>query len=180
MTANKSTVEYWLKNIVIDLDLCPFARLPYKRGVIRLSESLEIEEDERFDVVFDEVELLLNSSASVLQTTLLFFPELKISFENFYEECLDLQEMLDEANLKERMLLVCFHPDFRFENAPADDVGNLVNRSPYPLIHLIRATDFKGALANPNDGEIIANNNYEKLKKMDLEELEKLFYYLKW
>ena len=50
MTA-KSTVEYWLKNIVIDLDLCPFARLPYKRGVIRLSESLEVIEDERFDAV---------------------------------------------------------------------------------------------------------------------------------
>lgn len=175
----KSLVDYWLKNIVIDLDLCPFARLPYKRGVIRFSESEEVEEDERFDAVFDEVELLLNSDSSELQTTLLFFPHLKISFENFYEECLDLQEMLDEADLKERMLLICFHPDFRFENARADDVGNLVNRSPYPLIHIIRASEFKGALANPNDGEIIANNNYEKLKKMNLMELKKLFYYLK-
>ncbi|MBY0413322.1 MAG: DUF1415 domain-containing protein, partial [Bdellovibrionales bacterium] len=91
----------------------------------------------------------------------------------------DLEGLIEEANLSDVFQLVAFHPKFVFEKTDFSERGNLVNRSPYPTLHILRSEEIARALKNPKDGEIISFNNDQKLNEMSEEEIDKLFYFLK-
>ena len=95
-------------------------------------------------------------------------PELgiKVSYlEKFIEdESLDIQ-------------IVCFHPEFKFESLEDEDRANFVNRSPFPMIHILRKSEVQRA-AQIKGGENISFINEKKLKSMSVEEFKKVFSYL--
>lgn len=179
MKSTLELLEYWLKCIVIDLDLCPFARIPYQKKLIRLSECLDGSEQGQYEFFLAELDLLSETPKSEIATSIVSFVHGAKSFYDFYDFFGDIEAMLEEAGLSHIFQIVCFHPGFHFKGQHPNNPGNLVNRSPFPVIHIIRSEDFNKALMNPEDGEVISYNNNQKLMSMDQSEIEKLFYYLK-
>jgi len=55
--------------------------------------------------------------------------------------------------------LASFHPDYCFEGAPDDDAANYTNRSPYPMLHLIREQSLEEALEQFDQAELIPERN---------------------
>lgn len=190
MKNSMELMNYWLKEVVIGLDLCPFARIPYKKGLIRvvecsagkLSEQVNANDEIEAEMVnffIEELEFLNESSPQEVSTTLISFPYDQKNFLDFNDFVGDLEYLIEEAGLDDTYQLVGFHPDFYFASEDMDSRANYVNRSPFSVVHILRVEDFKSALSNPKDGEIISINNENKLKEMSKEELDKIFFYLK-
>jgi hypothetical protein len=67
-----------------------------------------------------------------------------------------------------------FHPDYLFADAPADASSHYTNRSPFPILHLIREESLEAALEKfPNPENIPLRNvkHAEKLGKMFFQKL---------
>lgn len=175
-----SLTKYWLENIVLGLDLCPFARIPYQKGQIRVVECTEASEEGQFGFFLEELDYLHQSEATDVSTTIIAYPLGSQNFNEFNDFVGDLESMLEEAELSDVFQLVAFHPKFVFVDTEFDHLGNYVNRSPFPILHILRSEEIARALKNPRDGEIISFNNDKKLHEISRETLNQLFYYLKW
>ena len=168
---NQTMIEQtqeWLEKVVVGLNLCPFAKAPYENAKIELIAGAL---NELEDMVETSLEKL---NQDVFETSLLIFKD-QIDFESFYQLSAGLEAALEEAGLEEFFQIVVFHPDFVFEGLDANDRANLVNRSPYPTIHILKTASMNALNLEPGQGEKISLANEEQLNSLTLESLQKLY-----
>lgn len=164
----------WLEKAVIGLNLCPFAKPPHVKNLVRISVSQARHLDGFLEDLDRELQLLGDTPADELETTLLVHPTLFPDFDTF-NQMLDIADAAVVDNGLEGIVQIApFHPDFQFEGTDSDDIGNYTNRSPYPTLHLIREDSIaKAAQAFP-DASVIFERNIALLEKMGHEGWDKL------
>ncbi|EGY59958.1 MULTISPECIES: DUF1415 domain-containing protein [unclassified Neisseria] len=164
----------WLEKAVIGLNLCPFAKAPHVKNLVRISVSQARHLDGFLEDLDRELQLLGDTPADELETTLLVHPTLFPNFDTF-NQMLDIADAAVVDNGLEGIVQIApFHPDFQFEGTDSDDIGNYTNRSPYPTLHLIREDSIaKAAQAFP-DASAIFERNIALLEKMGHEGWDKL------
>ena len=164
----------WLQKAVIGLNLCPFAKAPHVKNLVRISVSQARHLDGFLEDLDRELQLLGDTPADELETTLLVHPTLFPDFDTF-NQMLDIADAAVVDNGLEGIVQIApFHPDFQFEGTNSDDIGNYTNRSPYPTLHLIREDSIaKAAQAFP-DASAIFERNIALLEKMGHEGWDKL------
>lgn len=164
----------WLEKAVIGLSLCPFAKAPHIKNLVRISVSQARHLDGFLEDLDSELQLLGDTPANKLETTLLVHPTLFPDFDTF-NQMLDIADAAVVDNGLEGIVQIApFHPDFQFEGTDSDDIGNYTNRSPYPTLHLIREDSIaKAAQAFP-DASAIFERNIALLEKMGHEGWDKL------
>lgn len=175
--APRDLIVYWLEEIIIGLELCPFAKIPYKNGLVRIKECEAETQIEQVEAFLDELEHLQQTPSSKLSTTILVYTKNTENFLDFSDFVGLCEELLEEAGLLEHFQLVVFHPGFYFEGANPDEIANYVNRSPFPTIHLLRNAEIEMAKAR-SDGMDVSEKNRVMLNALDKSKVEKLFYYL--
>lgn len=164
----------WLEKAVIGLNLCPFAKAPHVKNLVRISVSQARHLDGFLEDLDRELQLLGDTPVDELETTLLVHPTLFPDFDTF-NQMLDIADAAVVDNGLEGIVQIApFHPDFQFEGTDSDDIGNYTNRSPYPTLHLIREDSIaKAAQAFP-DASAIFERNIALLEKMGHEGWDKL------
>ena len=164
----------WLEKAVIGLNLCPFAKAPHVKNLVRISVSQARHLDGFLEDLDRELQLLGDTPADEPETTLLVHPALFPDFDTF-NQMLDIADAAVVDNGLEGIVQIApFHPDFQFEGTDSDDIGNYTNRSPYPTLHLIREDSIaKAAQAFP-DASAIFERNIALLEKMGHEGWDKL------
>ena len=164
----------WLVKAVIGLNLCPFAKAPHVKNLVRISVSQARHLDGFLEDLDRELQLLGDTPADELETTLLVHPTLFPDFDTF-NQMLDIADAAIVDNGLEGIVQIApFHPDFQFEGTDSDDIGNYTNRSPYPTLHLIREDSIaKAAQAFP-DASAIFERNIALLEEMGHEGWDKL------
>ena len=164
----------WLEKAVIGLNLCPFAKAPHVKNLVRISVSQARHLDGFLEDLDRELQLLGDMPADELETTLLVHPTLFPDFGTF-NQMLDIADAAVVDNGLEGIVQIApFHPDFQFEGTDSDDIGNYTNRSPYPTLHLIREDSIaKAAQAFP-DASAIFERNIALLEKIGHEGWDKL------
>lgn len=164
----------WLEKAVIGLNLCPFAKAPHVKNLVRISVSQARHLDGFLEDLDRELQLLGDTPADELETTLLVHPTLFPDFDTF-NQMLDIADAAVVDNGLEGIVQIApFHPDFQFEGTDSDDIGNYTNRSPYPTLHLIREDSIaKAAQAFP-DASAIFERNIALLEKMGHEGWDQL------
>ncbi len=168
-------VQAWLQEQVIGLDLCPFAKRPLEAGVvhIQLSEAENIDAIVR--EVYAEMSLLWDKSPEQIETSLLVFPALAKSFDE-YLDCLELvEQLIDGAPWQDEIQIASFHPLYCFDGVAESDPGNYTNRSPYPIFHLLREKSLEQAIDWFGDTAVIPQRNIARLRAMSGEELASRF-----
>ena len=160
----ENVINNWLVKTIIGLNLCPFAKRPYDNNGIRTNSCSKKDEDSQIKFFLDELSFL--QSTPGLSTSLVVFENGNPDFINFYNLTTLLEDLIDQLNLTDEFQLVCFHPKFIFENTHTDERVNYVNRSPYPLVHIIRSVDIQNALSSPQEGEQISFNNEKTLNSL--------------
>ncbi len=156
----------WLEKAVIGLNLCPFAKAPYVKNRVRISISHAKHLDGFLEDLDRELQLLGNTPADTLETTLLIHPDLFPDFFVF-NDMLDIAEQAIVDNELEGVIQIApFHPDFQFDGTDADDISNYTNRSPYPTLHLIREDSIAKASAAFPDAAAIFERNIALLEEM--------------
>ena len=164
----------WLEKAVIGLNLCPFAKAPHVKNLVRIVVSEARHLDGFLEDLDRELQLLGNTPASELETTLLVHPTLFPDFETFNQMLEIADDAVVENELEGIVQIAPFHPDFQFEGTEADNISNYTNRSPYPTLHLIREDSIAKAAEAFPDASAIFDRNIALLEKMGHEGWDKL------
>lgn len=163
----------WLEKTIIGLDLCPFTRKPYLEGKILIKEHSGRESGESQSEFLSSLSLFQNQS--LYETALFVYPLWDVSFEEFYYFLEDCENHLESLQLENEYQLVAFHPEFQFEGLEYENRGNLVNSSPFPLIHILRIYDLDLINMSTEDAEKMSFANAVKLTDLSEEELQDHF-----
>jgi len=161
-------VRSWLSSMVIGLDLCPFAKAVFDAGTIRYAVCPSHEPADLLQALASELTLLEATPRSECETTLLIAPAMLPDFQDFIDVVGVAEELVTDLGLSGVIQIVAFHPRFRFAGADENAPKNYTNRSPYPLIHLLREV----SVSEVADGTIrlsdIPRQNTATLEKMGI------------
>lgn len=160
----------WVDKVVIGLNLCPFAKPVFDENKIAYRVHGESDcEDEWVLKSFKELD-----ADDELETSLLIFPEFYDDFHTFLELVALAQFILEENNYEGVYQLAHFHPNYLFEGEDEGAVSHYTNRSPYPILHLLREESLTKALETYPNPESIPERNIAKLNELGLDEVKKL------
>ncbi|WP_353085693.1 DUF1415 domain-containing protein [Stenotrophomonas sp.] len=159
----------WLEQIVIGLNLCPFAKAVYVKDQVRFVLSDATTPEALVEELAEELILLRDTPAEQIDTTLIVHPEVLTDFLD-YNDFLDNADAAIEAlDLQGILQVASFHPQYQFAGAAPDDVSNYTNRAPYPTLHLLREDSVERAVAAFPDPDVIVERNIETLDKLGIE-----------
>ncbi|EGQ7766939.1 DUF1415 domain-containing protein [Vibrio parahaemolyticus] len=171
-------VDQWLYDVVIGLNLCPFAAKPQRNKQIKIFVSKATQEEALLEDILLQLIELSTTEPEKLETTLVVVPNMLQDFWD-YNFCIDWVEGLIKQQDWEGIFQVAtFHPDYCFGGAAPEDDENLTNRSPYPIFHLIREESMEKVLKHYPDPESIPDTNIARVSALSEEERKKLFPYL--
>ncbi|EGQ8065814.1 TPA: DUF1415 family protein [Vibrio parahaemolyticus] len=171
-------VAQWLNDVVIGLNLCPFAAKPQRNKQIKIFVSEATQEEALLEDILLQLIELSTTEPEKLETTLVVVPNMLQDFWD-YNFCIDWVEGLIKQQDWEGIFQVAtFHPDYCFGGAAPEDDENLTNRSPYPIFHLIREESMEKVLKHYPDPESIPDTNIARVSALSEEERKKLFPYL--
>ncbi|HCH1699505.1 TPA: DUF1415 domain-containing protein [Vibrio parahaemolyticus] len=171
-------VDQWLNDVVIGLNLCPFAAKPQRNKQIKIFVSEATQEEALLEDILLQLIELSTTEPEKLETTLVVVPDMLQDFWD-YNFCIDWVEGLIKQQDWEGIFQVAtFHPDYCFGGAAPEDDENLTNRSPYPIFHLIREESMEKVLKHYPDPESIPDTNIARVSALSEEERKKLFPYL--
>jgi hypothetical protein len=175
MSQSKSLVAKqtlnWIRSFIIEYNLCPFAKGPVNKETLRISVSESRKKTQVLEDLMMEIHLLDENPE--IETTLLVFTD---TFNDFltYLDFVDLAEQfILEQGYEGIYQLATFHPDYYFADTDPEDVSNYSNRSPYPMVHLLREDLLEKAIASYGNTEVIPEKNIATLKKLGLEKINK-------
>lgn len=173
-----SQVQSWLEEVVIGLNLCPFAARPTKAGQVRFVVSEARDEEALLQDLQSELERLETTAPSILETTLLIIPHMLRDFMDYNLYLNWVDQLIARRGWEGEFQVASFHPDYQFEGTDAEDAENLTNRSPYPILHLLREQSLENMLARYPDSDQIPENNIQRMNRLSEIEKQKLFPFL--
>ncbi len=162
----------WIKEVVVGCNFCPFAAKELKRGSIHYQILRRANIKSCLEALALELQRLDDNGT--IETTLLILPD---GFKDFYKylELTELTEKLLADLGKEGVYQVAsFHPLYLFAGTTDDDPANYTNRSPYPMLHLLREASLTAALEQFPHPERIPENNILFARKKGLEYMKVL------
>lgn len=176
MTASEQDIrrhtEHWVRRVVVALNLCPFAGRELDAGRVRYRVTSSDTERLLLQALEEEIHHLQAGSNSA--TSLLIHPQVLQDFDD-YNQFLDLAEgLLDSCGAVGELQIASFHPDYRFAGTDEGDAENCSNRSPYPMLHLLREADVEAAINHYPDPEAIPERNIAHLNRLGSQYLLRL------
>lgn len=163
------SVRRWLESLVVARNLCPFAKRELVNDRVRFVVTRTAAETQLLQVLQDELQRLNGSAA--IETTLLIHPDVLRNFYDYNQFLEDCDRLLVRMNLDGVFQVASFHPDYQFSGTEPDDAENFSNRSPYPLLHILRESSVERAVASHADIEQIPRSNIEALNRVGTDEL---------
>ncbi len=158
-------VKCWIEKAVIGLDLCPFAKPVYEQGKIHyiISSSEQVD-----GLMFDlHQQLLWLRQHGEIETSLLIIPGQLADFFEFNQMLDQAEALLDAYDWVGEFQLASFHPQYQFANTNFDDRENWSNRSPYPILHVLRESSLEQAIDHYPEVAAIPARNIRKLRSLD-------------
>jgi uncharacterized protein len=158
----------WIERAVIGLNLCPFAKSVYVSNRVRFVVSDASTADGLLGDLERELRALSRVAPEDVETTVLIHPYVLASFLD-YNDFLDVADAaVDRLDLTGILQIASFHPDYRFAGTAPDDVTNYTNRSPYPMLHLLREESVERAVDAFPGAELIPERNMETMRRLGL------------
>ncbi|MGB0906652.1 MAG: DUF1415 domain-containing protein [Maricaulaceae bacterium] len=162
----------WLSSVIIAQGLCPFARREFDGETIHYEVIETAETSAQLECVLAQCEAL--DADKSRETSLLIFPNGLDDFED-YLDLLEIANALLAAEGYEGIYqLASFHPDYRFEGAPEDDACHYTNRSPYPMLHILREVSVEQAIKTHPNPEKIPERNITLTRELGLKAMQDL------
>jgi hypothetical protein len=147
----------WVETVVVGLQLCPFAKRELSNDRVRFAVT-DAKTAEELVVALAEELRQLDENSSIETTLLIHHRALRDFYE--YNDFLSIADgLLIDMNLEGVIQIASFHPEYQFADTEPDDVQNYTNRSPDPMLHLIREDSLEWAIAEyPDVGKIPERN----------------------
>ncbi len=152
-----SATKQWLAEIIIGLNFCPFAKKEFVNNSICYYESKQSQVKPALHEFIEQCRYL--QAHPELETTLLIYNDGFRSFERYLDLVDYANDLLVDSGFEGVFQLASMHPEYCFEGEDFDEASNYTNRSPYPIIHIIREASMARVLAVYNEPEKIPENN---------------------
>jgi len=156
----------WLEKAVIGLNLCPFARTPHVQGRIRYAVSEAETPEELLEHLIAELQAIAAAAPEEIETTLLIHPRVLHDFLDYNDFLGVAEEVVADLGLEGTIQVASFHPRYQFAGTEPDDVENYTNRSPYPILHLLREASVERAVETFPDTSEIYERNIETMRRL--------------
>lgn len=165
-------VRRWVETVVVGLNLCPFAQRELVNDRVRFAVTEATSEDQLSTALSNELALLQRSPS--IETTLLIHPLVLDDFGAYNQFLNRVDRLLWQLNLEGVYQVASFHPQYQFAGTAPDDAENHTNRSPYPVLHLIREDSIARALQVFSGAEEIPTRNIRLMNDLGKEKLQAL------
>ena len=159
-----ASARQWVETVVVGLKLCPFANRVLEDGQVRFAVTDAENEAELLVALRSELNLLTRDAA--VETTLLIHPQTLLDFYDFNDFLQIADDLLTDLALQGIVQIASFHPDYQFGGTAPDDVQNYTNRSPNPMLHLIREDSLARAIGAYPDVAQIPTRNVALMQSM--------------
>jgi uncharacterized protein len=156
----------WVDKAVIGLNLCPFAKAVQVKQQIRYAVSGARHEEELLDDLAIELRHLIDTDPASLDTTILIHPYVLTDFLDYNDFLETADDLVTELGMDGEIQIASFHPDYQFADTAANDIANYTNRSPYPILHLLRETSIEKAVETYPDVSDIYRKNIETMRRL--------------
>jgi len=171
--------QNWLKDIVIQLNFCPFAKREFISNSIRYRLVNDGSLEQQLVALAEECERL--DKEPLISTSLIVCYNTK-AHENYdvnafqdYLWLVDLANAFLVDNGYEGVYQIAsFHPEYVFADSHENEPSNYTNRSPYPILHILREEQLEQALENYPDPEEIPTKNIHLCNERGLDKLRLL------
>ena len=158
------SVKYWLEKTIIGYDFCPFAKKEFVKNSIHYETVDESNSEEQLLSLTHELTRL--DQQGDIATTLILLPKGLESFFDYLDFIDIANELLVELGYEGIYQLASFHPDYCFADVQQDDPSNYTNRSPVPIVHILREEQLEKILAIYPEPENIPNKNIQLTHKL--------------
>lgn len=165
-------VQRWIENVIIGLNFCPFAKKEIERQTVRYTVSSVNQESEALTCLLDELTLLDQQPA--LETTLVIFSAGFTDFNEYLDLLAQAEGIINQGGYSGIYQLASFHPNYVFADAEPEDPANYTNRSPYPILHILREQSLEKVLARYAEPQSIPENNIKKARELGSDFLKSL------
>ena len=156
--------KLWLQRAVIDLNLCPFAKAVVVRDQVRFVLSEATTSAALLEDLGNELVLLRDTPPERIDTTLLIHPRVLADFLDYNDFLDDADALVEALELEGVLQVASFHPGYQFADSAADDIENFSNRSPHPMLHLLREDSVARAVEAFPDPDAIVERNKATLR----------------
>ena len=163
--------RYWISDVIVAMDICPFAQRELARDSIRVDVSRAKKLALALEELMKEVQWLDEHQAT--ETTLLVFPTLFKDFEHYLDFVELADRLLMDQGYEGIYQLASFHPDYCFADAEPEDAPNYTNRSPYPMVHLLREQSLTQAIEYYGDTQQIPEHNIARMNDIGAAEAQR-------
>lgn len=160
--------RHWLEAAVIGLNLCPFAKPVYTKDLIRYAVSQAETPEELLRELIDELWDLAAADPAQIETTLLIHPAVLTDFLEYNDFFVVADAAVDDLDLRGILQIASFHPHYQFARTAPDAIENYTNRSPYPMLHLLREASVERAVQSIPDPAEIYEKNIATLRQLGL------------
>ncbi|HEV2611390.1 MAG TPA: DUF1415 domain-containing protein [Noviherbaspirillum sp.] len=164
----------WLEKVVIGLNLCPFAKAVHVKNQVRYVLSTAADPEALLADLVRELQTLHATRSDEIDTTLLIHPYVLKDFLEYNDFLHIADNVLDELGLTGELQVASFHPQYQFAGSHVDDIENHTNRSPYPMLHLLREESVERAVDAFPDTDTIFEKNMETMRRIGHHGLKKL------
>lgn len=170
MDSTIKETRQWIETIVIAHNFCPFVRKVFQQDEIDYQVIQSNDVEERLLALIQTC-IMMDHQASI-ETSLLIYPTHLEDFELFLDFSELAEQLLSHHAYTGIYQLATFHPHYCFASTCADDPANYTNRSPYPMLHLLREQSISDAIDNYPEIEAIPQNNIQTARDIGLEQLK--------
>lgn len=151
--------QNWVRDVVIGCGFCPFANKVFIEDTIRYAVIEGTALHEHPHKVLEE--LLLLAQNPNIETSLIIFPDAYSHFSAYLNVLKQCEKLSIRKGFEGVFQIASFHPEYVFGDADEQDAANYTNRSPYPMLHLIREESLSKAIAFHPDPDGIPQRNID-------------------
>lgn len=162
----------WINNVVIGCNFCPFAAQEVKRNTILFEVFLQ-EETENILQELLQIFAKMDSDKNV-ETAFLILPNGLEKFLTYLDIVFAAEDYLVAKKYEGIYQLASFHPLYLFAGATENDAENYTNRSPYPMLHILREESLSKAIDSHANVDWIPQNNINFAREKGLEWMKNL------
>ena len=173
---NRETVitqtQNWISRAVIGHGLCPFAKAEFDAGRIHYAVITDDDLQNQLECVLAAFDALDANKA--IETSLLIFPRALSDFSDYLDALTLAVQLLEDQGYGGIYQLASFHPQYIFEGAAPDDASHYTNRSPYPMLHILREASVAAALDTYPKPETIPARNIALTRRLGADAMRDL------
>lgn len=159
----------WLRTVVIAHNFCPFAAREYQRDSIVYSVCTALTLEAGLSAFLSLCLRLDNDKNS--ETALLIFPAGYHTFDDYLSLLAAAEDALVMGGYEGVYQVASFHPQYCFAGAREHDAANYTNRSPWPMLHLLRESSVETALAQHPNVDAIPDDNIQRAHRLGYAEM---------